>query len=364
MERRILISLLILLLMPSVSFAAGDAAAPEEKDGGFDMGEYLFGHIGDSYEWHITSLAGRNISIPLPCIVWGKVNGPAVFLSSRLEDGESYGGYFIPSDGPYAGKIVERAADGSLSRPFDISITKDVLAIILSSAILLWLILSCARWYRRHDCLKEAPSGVAGLLEPVITMIDEEVIKDSIGEGYERFSPYLLTVFFFILINNLLGIVPFFPGGANVTGNIAVTMSLALFTFIAVNLFGTKHYFKEIFWPDVPVFLKAIPIMPLIEFIGMFTKPFSLMVRLFANILAGHVLVLSVVALVFISAKMGAVLFGSMSFVAVLFGIFMDCLELLVAFIQAYVFTMLSSVFIGLAHPREEAGTKIESNNN
>lgn len=339
-----------LMLSPSVLKA--EEAGESGGDGGFDMGEYLFGHIGDSYEWHITSVAGRQICIPLPCIVWGRVNGPAVFMSSRLEEGRSYKGYYIPAEGPYAGKIVEDAADGSRVRPFDISITKNVLAIMVSAALLLWLILSCARWYRRHDALKEAPGGVAGLLEPVIMMIDEEVIKDSIGEGYERFSPYLLTVFFFILINNLLGIVPFFPGGANVTGNIAVTMALALFTFIAVNLFGTKHYFKEIFWPDVPAFLKVIPIMPVIEFIGMLTKPFSLMVRLFANILAGHVLILSVVALIFISAKMGAVLFGSMSLVAVLFGIFMDCLELLVAFIQAYVFTMLSAVFIGLAHPK------------
>lgn len=352
MRRFALILMLAVCLFPAALRADGAVPASQQEEAQFDMGSYLFGHIGDSYEWHITSIAGREISIPLPCIVWGKVNGPALFLSSRLEEGRQYKGYFIPSEGDYSGKIVERAADGSLSRPFDISITKNVLAIMFSAALLLWLILSCARWYRRHDALKEAPSGIAGLLEPVIMVIDEEVIKDSIGEGYERFSPYLLTAFFFILINNLLGIVPFFPGGANVTGNIAVTMALALFTFIAVNVFGTKHYFKEIFWPDVPAFLKVIPIMPVIEFIGMLTKPFSLMVRLFANILAGHVLILSVVALIFISAKMGAVLFGSMSLVAVLFGIFMDCLELLVAFIQAYVFTMLSAVFIGLAHPK------------
>lgn len=325
------------------------------KAGDFDMGSYLFGHIGDSYQWHITSIGGREISIPLPCIVYGRNNGFAVFMSTKLEDGQSYKGYYIPADGDNAGKIVENAPDGTQVRPFDISITRNVLALIISSALLVWLILACSRWYRRHDALKEAPTGVVALLEPVIMMIDEEVIRDNIGPKYRKFSPYLLTAFFFILINNLMGIVPFFPGGANVTGNIAITMALALFTFIAVNLFGNKHYFKEIFWPDVPMFLKAIPIMPVIEFIGMLTKPFSLMIRLFANILAGHVLILSVVALVFISAKLGPVLFGSMSFVAVLFGIFMDCLEVLVAFIQAYVFTMLSAVFIGLAHPHEAA---------
>ena len=154
-----------------------------------------------------------------------------------------------------------------------------------------------------------------------------------------------------------MGIFPVFPGGANITGNIAVTLVMALFTFFMVNIFGNKHYWKEILWPDVPLFLKAIPIMPVIEILGMFTKPFSLMIRLFANMLAGHIMLLSVIALIFLTASMGPLLNGSLSFVAVLFGIFLDCLELLVAFIQAYVFTMLSAVFIGLAHPRTEHET-------
>lgn len=245
-----------------------------------------------------------------------------------------------------------RSADGS--RPLDISITKNVLGLLIASAILIVLILLCARWYRTHDPLKEAPKGLAGLLEPVIVMIEQDVIKDAVGPEYRKYSPYLLTAFFFILINNLMGIVPFFPGGANVTGNIAVTLVMALFTFFMVNLFGNKHYWKEILWPDVPLFLKAIPIMPVIEILGMFTKPFSLMIRLFANMLAGHIMLLSVIGLIFLTAAMGPVLNGSLSFVAVLFGIFLDCLELLVAFIQAYVFTMLSAVFIGLAHPQHE----------
>ena len=182
------------------------------------------------------------------------------------------------------------------------------------------------------------------------------MIKDAVGKDYEKYAPYLLTVFFFILINNLLGIVPFFPGGANVTGNIAVTLVLAMFTFLMVNLFGNKHYYKDIFWPDVPIFLKApLPIMPLIEILGMFTKPFSLMVRLFANMLAGHIMILCAVAIIFLTAELGPLLNGSLGLVAVLFGIFLDCLEFLVAFLQAYVFTMLSSVFIGLAHQEPEA---------
>ena len=205
--------------------------------------------------------------------------------------------------------------------------------------------------------LKEAPKGIAGLLEPVIVMIEQDVIKEAVGPEYRKYSPYLLTAFFFILINNLMGIIPIFPGGANITGNIAVTLVLALFTFFMVNLFGNKHYWKDILWPDVPLFLKAIPIMPVIEIIGMFTKPFSLMIRLFANMLAGHIMLLSTVAVIFLTAKMGPLLNGSLSFISVLFGIFLDCLELLVAFIQAYVFTMLSSVFIGLAHQHPEKET-------
>ena len=216
------------------------------------------------------------------------------------------------------------------------------------------LILSTARWYRRHDAENQAPSGIAKLMEPLIVAINDSLVKENIGHDYRRYSPYLLTAFFFILINNLLGIVPFFPGGANVTGNIAVTLVLAMCTFLAVNLFGNRHYWKDILWPDVPVFLKfPIPLIQLIEVFGIFTKPFSLMVRLFANILAGHAMILGLVSVIFIAAKMGPVICGSMTAVTMLFGVFMDCLELLVAFIQAYVFTMLSAVFIGMS--REEA---------
>ena len=183
----------------------------------------------------------------------------------------------------------------------------------------------------------------------LVMMVEDDIIKPCVGPDYKRYSPYLLTAFFFIFINNLLGIIPFFPGGANITGNIAVTFALAMFTFLAVNLFGNKHYYKDIFWPDVPSFLKIFPLMPVIEIIGMFTKPFSLMVRLFANILAGHMMILGVVAVVFLTAELGAAMNSGLTVIAVLFGVFMDVLELLVAFLQAYIFTMLSSVFIGLS---------------
>ena len=347
-----IIAIVALLLFASVALRA-DTGAEVSSDDSLDMEEYIFGHISDAYEWHIATVRGKHISIPLPCIIID--NGVHVFSSSRLAHGASYEGYCIaPKGQAHEGKIV-RASDGK--RPFDISITKNVCGLIIDSIILVVLILLCARWYRKHDVLKEAPTGLAALLEPVIMTIENDVIKDAVGPDYKRFSPYLLTAFFFILINNLMGIFPVFPGGANITGNIAVTFVLAMFTFLMVNLFGNKHYWKDILWPDVPVFLKAIPLMPAIEILGMFTKPFSLMIRLFANMLAGHIMLLSTVALIFLTAKMGAVLNGSLSFVAVVLGIFLDCLEVLVAFIQAYVFTMLSSVFIGLAHQHPEGET-------
>ena len=322
----------------------------------FDMQSFIFGHIGDAYEWHITEIKGKPVSIPLPVIVHSKTRGWQCFLSSKLEEGEYKGFHIAPAGSKYEGKVVETAADGSEVRPFDLSITKNVLGLMVGALLVVVLILSTARWYRKHDALEEAPTGVPGLVEMLVASITDDVIKDAVGKDYEKYAPYLLTVFFFILINNLLGIVPFFPGGANVTGNIAVTLVLAMFTFLMVNLFGNKHYYKDIFWPDVPIFLKApLPIMPLIEILGMFTKPFSLMVRLFANMLAGHIMILCAVAIIFLTAELGPLLNGSLGLVAVLFGIFLDCLEFLVAFLQAYVFTMLSSVFIGLAHQEPEA---------
>ncbi len=347
MNRLKIIGILIvmgLLLLPS-----GRCRAEESASEGIDVGEILFGHTGDSYGWHILTWKGKHINLPLPCIVHSS-KGWQFFLSSALEHGNSYEGLFIAEDGKYKDKIVELSPDGTQIRPLDLSVTKNVCSLMISSLILLLLVLLTARWYRRHDVDSEAPSGIAKLMEPLIVSINDSLVKENIGKDYRRYSPYLLTAFFFILINNLLGLVPFFPGGANVTGNIAVTLVLALCTFVAVNLFGNKHYWKDILWPDVPLFLKfPIPLMQLIEIFGLFTKPISLMVRLFANILAGHAMILGLVCVIFIAARIGPVIGGSMTVVTVLFGVFMNCLELLVAFIQAYVFTMLSAVFIGMS---------------
>ena len=341
-----LLLLLALLLAPLTASAAGHEAS---KPGEIDMESYIFGHISDAYEWHITTINGHHISIPLPCIVID--DGLHVFLSNHIEDN----GYTLNEEG----KLIN-AATGR--RPIDISITKNAFSLILSSILLVVLVLCTARWYKRHDAMKEAPRGFAGLMEMLITMVVNDIIKEGVGKDYEKYAPYLLTAFFFIFLNNLLGIVPFFLGGANLTGNIAVTLFLAVCTFLAVNLFGNKHYYKDIFWPEVPAWLKVpLPLMPLIEIIGMFTKPFSLMVRLFANILAGHIMLLGVVAVIFLTAELGPALNGSMTVIAVIFGVFMDILELLVAFIQAYVFTMLSSVFIGLSRQEPEHEKQLET---
>ena len=317
-----------------------------------DVKEIVFGHIGDSYEWHITTWGETHVTIPLPVIVHSSTTGWHAFLSSRLEEnGGSYEGFSIaPAGSKYEGKLVEYDATGNEIRPLDISITRVTLALLINSALLLLIILSVAHWYRKHPQGSAAPGGFIGFMEMFIMMVNDDIIKSCVGPKYRKFAPYLLTAFFFIFINNIMGLIPFFPGGANVTGNIAITMVLAICTFLAVNIFGTKTYWKDIFWPDVPWWLKVpVPMMPFIEFFGIFTKPFALMIRLFANMLAGHMAMLVLTCLIFISASMGPALNGTLTVASVLFNIFMNALELLVAFIQAYVFTMLSAVFIGLA---------------
>ena len=341
-------TLLLLLAVPSTTLKAETGG-----EGELDVNELIFGHIGDAYEWHVVTVGDLHLTIPLPVIVKSST-GWHVFSSSNLEGGKEYEGLYIADGGTNDGKIVERNAAGEEVRPLDISITKNVLGLFINSVLLVCIMLGCARWYRKHSLEQGAPKGGVGMIEATVMSIYEDVVKGCVGEDYKRYAPYLLTAFFFVLVNNLMGLIPVFPGGATVTGNIAVTMVLALCTFLFTNIFGTKAYWKEIFWPEVPTWLKVpIPMMPLIEFFGIFTKPFALMIRLFANMMAGHAAMLSLIAIIFITVKAGAVINGSMTVVAVAFGIFMNALELLVAFIQAYVFTMLSAVFIGLSRVKE-----------
>lgn len=334
---------LLLVLLPIFSIAANEPA----EAGKVDAKEIVLGHIGDSYGWHITTWGETHISIPLPIILKGSNDEWHFFLSSEFHHSPTgvVDGFYIAKEGDYKDKIVEKDALGNESRPLDMSITKTAFAIMLNSILLCVMVLGVARWAKKSP--KTAPKGFVGFMEMLIMDINDNVIKTSIGKGYEKYSPYLLTVFFFIFFNNLMGLIPIFPAGANVTGNIAITFTLAICTFLAVNIFATKEYWKEIFWPDVPLLLK--PIMIPIEIVGTVTKPFALMIRLFANMMAGHSVILSLVCLVFLTASMGPALNGSMSVLSVLFSLFMNCLELLVAYIQAYVFTMLSAVFIGLS---------------
>ena len=336
MKRHIIIYILLALLsLPAM------ANGSKEEDGKVDVKEIIFGHLSDSYEWHI---AGEAV-LHLPCIVYSNESGLKVFMSDKLEHGKVYEGFHIDAE---SGRIVNEAG----VRPFDISITKNVLELFLVCIILCASVLGVAQWYKRNG-YKKAPGGFVGVIEFIVNFIDKDVSKASIGHGYERFSPYLMTVFLFILTCNLLGLIPIFPGGANLTGNIAVTLTCAVTAFIAVNAFAPKGYYKDIFWPHVPLALKAIPLMPTIEFIGVFTKPFSLTVRLFANIMAGHIIILALTSIIFITWQVGPSIGAPMTVVSVLFCIFMNSLELLVAFIQAYVFTILTANFIGLAQNTE-----------
>ncbi len=324
----------------------------ETEHEAFDPAGFMFGHINDSYDWHIIDIGTKKISIPLPVILYSKEKGLNVFMSSKFEHGhESYKGFEIASKGENEGKIIEILNDGSEVVPFDISITKNIAALFFSVALILWMFLSIAKAYNRNP--NKAPSGLQSWLEPIILFVRDDIAIPSIGEKhYQRFMPYLLTVFFFIWINNMLGLIPFPPGGANVTGNIAVTMVLALFTFVITTIRGTKTYWVHIFnTPGVPAWLKLppLPIMPLVETIGVFTKPFILMVRLFANITAGHIIGLGFLTLIYLFGEMRPALGYGVSVVSLSFMVFMTFLELLVAFIQAYVFTFLSAIYFGMA---------------
>lgn len=337
-----------------VTFFAAQAAHSEasEAQPKIDVKEIVLGHMSDAYEWHITTWNGHHISIPLPVIVKGETSGWQMFSSARFHDSAdgTYNGFYLNEE--QNGKIYERTAAGDV-RPLDFSITKNVVQIWIVVILMAFIFIGSARWYKGRKPGDKAPGGFVGLVEMFVMSINDDLIRPSVGEKhYRQYAPFLLTAFFFIFITNLLGLLPIFPGGANITGNINITFVLAICTMILVNLFGNKEYWKEILWPPVPTWLKCpVPMMPVIELFGIFTKPFALMVRLFANMMGGHAIILSLSCVIFITCQLGAVIGTPLTLVSFVMMIFMNCLELLVAFIQAYVFTMLSAVFIGLAHP-------------
>ena len=340
----------ILVIVVVGLFTVNRAVAKEVKHESepINVREFILEHVADSYEWHITKIGDNHISIPLPVILYSKSSGWHVFLSSVFHHSPVHEGFYIAHDGKFAGKIVEKDSKGNEFKPFDISITKNVFSLLFSSILLIIIVLSVANSYKKHGF--GAKKGFVAFVELFIMSVNDDIIKPCIGKDYKRYAPYLLTVFFFIFINDILGLIPLFPGGANVTGNIAITFVLATCTFLIVNFSGTKEYWREILWPDVPLWLKVpIPLMPVIELVGILTKPFALMIRLFANMLAGHSIILGLTALVFVTVSLGPVMNASMTVVSVVFSVFIAFVEILVAYIQAYIFTMLSAVFIGLA---------------
>lgn len=330
-----------------------DEAAEETDEHKFDIKETIFEHLGDGYGWEVPF--NHHKRIPLPVIVWGK-DGLHIFSSSRVTHGEEYvdgdATFKIATEGDYKGKLVE-IVGGKEYKPWDFSITKNVCAIFIACIIVALLLLQLARWHKKNPF--KAPRKMTGAIEALVEFIYAGVIKPTLKEKSAKFAPYLLTVFFFIFFMNLLGLIVVFPGGANVTGNIAVTMVLAIMTFVMTNFFGTKVYWKEIFWPDVPIWLKCpLPIMQIIEVFGIFTKPAALTVRLFANMMGGHMIVLILTLLIFIFASMGVAVASGTAAISIAFSVFMLLIDVLVSFIQAYVFTMLSTIFISLAQAKHE----------
>lgn len=324
-----------------------------EKKEGFKPGDMILDHVKDAHDWHLWDYNGHPVGIPLPILIYD--NGFHSFSSSKFEHGhavvESKGNFYKL----HSGKIYKTDSEGGIQigkkeavlneKPIDLSITKNVLSLFIASIVILIIFLTVAKGYKNRG--KSAPKGLQSLIEPIIIFIRDEVVKPSIGKHYERFLPLLLSIFFFIFINNLMGLIPIFPFGANLTGNIAVTMVLSLVVFVVVTFSGNKHYWKHIFMPDVPpaLWILLIPI----ELLGVVLKPFVLMLRLFANITAGHIIILGFFSLIFIFGEKSVIAGFGTSILSVAFALFMSVLELLVAFLQAYVFTLLASLYIGSA---------------
>jgi F-type H+-transporting ATPase subunit a len=349
--------------------ATHEAEAAKEP---LNIKKIIFDHVGDAHEWHFMTIGHSHITAPLPVILYSPSNGLSVFSSSKFgHEGHRQvvdGQYILVDDHYKAEQIalgkdpieVEKIKSGAIvtvdgSPVYDFSITKNVLSMLISVALLLWIMLSVAKKYKQNGS-GVAPSGFQNALEPVITFVRDEVAVPNLGHKAHRFMPILLTFFFFIWINNLLGLI---PGGANFTGNIAVTACLALITFIVMIIRANGHFWGHLLNPPgVPFGIKLL-LVP-IEIISLFIKPVALTIRLFANILAGHIIILSIVCMIFIFGAMSPVAGWGFSPVSVGFSIFMFFLELLVGAIQAFIFTTLTAVFIGQAvdeghHGHEDA---------
>jgi len=322
----------------------------------FDVNEVIMHHIKDSHDFHILDWKGHPVSVPLPVILWTN-EGLLVFMSSEFHHDDS-GEIVVKRNNQSFVKFHEEIyyarneTEGNYiqfdsskhpinDKPLDLSITKLVFSMFVSIIIIFVIFRLSAKSYARSK--KGEPSGIGKFTEPIIIYIKDEVALPLIGEEkHEKYLPFLLTIFFFIWINNLMGMIPFFPFSANLSGNIAFTGLLALIVFVITTIVGNKHYWKHIFWmPGIPVPMKLF--MAPIEFLGIFIKPLSLMIRLFANISAGHIIVLSLISLIFIFESIWV------APASLLFSVFISLIEVLVVAIQAYIFTMLSALYIGTA---------------
>ncbi|MCD0486803.1 F0F1 ATP synthase subunit A [Pedobacter sp. MC2016-14] len=328
------------------------AHAEPEAEKKFNLGKFALHHIADSHSWHVIG----DYYIGLPIMLYTN-NGLVVFNANDFHhDDEAKivvekGGqrfvkmhekiYYASETANEHGQYVDAGAEHHVNnaRPLDFSMTKNVCTLLLSVIVILAVFLKVASGYKKRA--GKSPKGLQSWMEPIIMFVRDDIAIPNLGHKYERFMPYLLTVFFFIWFNNMLGLIPFLPGGANLTGNISVTVVLATITFLMINFNGNKYYWKHIFTPDVPWWLYIV-LVP-VEIIGIFTKPIALAIRLFANITAGHILGLALIGLIFVFNS------TAVSLASVPFALFIGAIELLVAFIQAFIFTILSALFIGMA---------------
>jgi len=322
----------------------------EEVNNGrdFEPGKIIMEHIMDNHSFHLWNYKGKPFAPALPVIIYSPQRGFTAFMSSKFEDGHAaYQGYKLEEEGT----IVAVKADGTVDESvklYDLSITRNIAEMLLALTLLVVIFISVANKYKREGANK-APSGFQNAVEPVVTFIRDEVGKSNLGHKYEKYMPYLLTVFFFILICNIFGLV---PGSANITGNIAFTAVLGVISFIAIMLSTNKHFWGHIFWPPgVPFGVKLI-LIP-VEFLGIFTKPFALIIRLFANMVAGHMIITCLIMMIFIFTKLSVGAGIGFAPVSMAFTIFIYLIEILVAFIQAFIFTNLTAVFIGQAFEGE-----------
>lgn len=350
MVKQLFLSVLALFMVPMAVFS--NDTEDETGEFKFNAGEVIIEHVSDAHYIHFFNTEHFHATLHLPCIVYGP-NGLDIFMSGNLFDEHGHPHEYVAGSGTtYLIKNIDGAekimynANGEWVAAWDFSITKSVVGIFVALIILILLFRKVGRAYEKNGIA--APKGAQSFLEPIIIFIRDEVAKPAIGHKYMSFMPYLLTVFFFIFLCNLLGLIPFI-GGFNITGNIAVTLVLALFTFFITSARANKGYWMHIIAPPgVPGWL--LPLMIPIELIGMISKPVVLMLRLFANITAGHIIILAFVSLIFIfQNKYGAGGAYGVSVVSYAFSVFMNLMELLVAFLQAYVFTLLSALYFGTA---------------